>query len=81
MAPKPNKLHFTTKENNMKYLPVVLALLVSMPVSASFAACDNCGLVGGGYQGAPGPILGGIPALLGLGGLWAYRRFKKKQNS
>jgi LPXTG-motif cell wall-anchored protein len=74
-----------------KWLPVIVALSTNLlPISAAFAACggsgnfpggDNCGLTGGGYQGAPGPIIGGIPALLGLGGLWAYRRFKKKQNS
>ena len=62
----------------MKYLPIVAVLLLNMPVSAAFAACggsgnfpggDNCGLVGGGYQGAPGPIIGGVPALLGIGGI------------
>jgi hypothetical protein len=70
----------------MKYIPIVLALLINLPISAAFAGCggsgnipggDNCGLT---YQGAPGPVIGGIPALLGLGGLWAYRRLRGRKN-
>jgi hypothetical protein len=73
----------------MKYLPVIVLLLLNMPISAAFAQCggggnipggDNCGLVGGSHQGAPGPLIGGIPALLGLGGLWAYRRLRARKN-
>jgi hypothetical protein len=79
--------HLTPKEEiQMKYLPIVAVLLLNMPVSAAFAGCggagnfpggDNCGLVGGGYQGAPGPIIGGIPALLGIGGIWLWRKLRK----
>jgi hypothetical protein len=70
----------------MKYLPIVIVLLINMPISAAFAGCggpgnfpggDNCGLT---HQGAPGPVLGGIPVLIGLGGLWAYRRLRGRKN-
>ena len=72
----------------MKWIPIIIVavLMNVLPISAAFAGCggagnipggDNCGLVGGSYSGAPGPIIGGIPVLLGLGGLWLYRRFRK----
>ena len=51
-----------------KWLPVIVALSMNLLPISAFAGCggagnfpggDNCELVGGGYQGAPGPIIGG----------------------
>jgi hypothetical protein len=70
-----------------KWIPIIVALSMNvLPISAAFAGCggggnipggDNCGLVGGGYSGAPGPVIGGIPVLLGLGGIWIWRKLRK----
>ena len=69
-----------------KWLPVIVALSMNLLPISAFAGCggpgnfpggDNCGLT---HQGAPGPVLGGIPVLIGLGGLWAYRRLRGRKN-
>jgi LPXTG-motif cell wall-anchored protein len=59
--------------------PMVLAVALSLPALAKNNQGGNNNYQGGGYRGAPGPIVGaGLPVLLVGGGIyWIVRRKKR----
>jgi len=62
----------------MKYLAIAILLLSNVPVFADNG--EHRGFEHSkhyGYQGAPGPVVGGGVAGLALIGLWAWRRYRK----
>lgn len=57
---------------------VPIGVAVSLTIFGQIYTYQNPG--GGGYRGAPGPVIGaGIPLIVLAGaGYWAVRRFRKK---
>ena len=65
---------------NEKMRVALLAVLLATSIVPTLATHAVAGYPGGGYSGAPGPLLGaGIPFLVVVGGVyWVARRFRRK---